>query len=374
MWKHSVRKDGTSNIKIYSYQEGKKKYVKTKFYALPKDWDERRGRLKPRAPFAAKINAILGRLEMEAKGEMMGVRSSLIRFVAEYVEDCRDGREGLRKGTWKKFISFRNKLQTYKDSRQLEDITFSQIDLAFYADFKNFLRDSGTGRSGVANHIKHLKKFMQLGLDRGLHNNVAFKAKSFKAERIRPNDKIYLTPEEISTMANLDLSGFPSLEKERDRFLVSYYLVMRFGDSLRINEGSISQHNGRYYYKNIAEKTETVSFVPIKPAALKLIRKHNYDFTGDTNQEANKKLKRIAAMAGFLTNMAEPGAPHQPKCSLVTTHTARRSAATNMHLAGMPLSEIMQLGGWRFEATLKQYLLAGGLDLAHISADREFFL
>lgn len=373
LWTYEPRKDGSCNIKLYISNNGKKKYQRTPHYVMPTEWDSKRGRLKKHAPFAGKINGILARLETEAKGKMLGVSSSLIQFVADYVEDCRAGREELRQGTWKKFVSHINKLRAYAEVRGLEDIGFEDINLPFYADFTSFLRETGTGKSGIANHIKHLKKFMQLGLDRELHTNVAFKAKGFKAERIRPNDKIYLSTAEIKAMADLDLSDRPGLERERDRFLVSYYMVMRYGDSVRICEANITNHGGHYYYKNIAEKTDVVSFVPIKPAALKIIRKHNYDLSGDTNQEANRKLKTIATMAGILTNMAGPGEGHRPKSLLVTTHTARRSAATNLLLSGVPLSEIMQLGGWKFEATLKQYLLAGGIKLAELSAVREFF-
>jgi site-specific recombinase XerD len=373
LWKYQARKDGTCNIKLYIQSGGKKNYLKTEFHALPKDWDDRRGRLKRSAPLANKINIILARLETEEKGKVIGVNSSLIQFVADYVEDCKAGREDLKPGTWKKFISHRNKLREYAAARGLRDISFNDVDLAFYADFTKYMRETETGRSGVANHIKHLKKFMQLGLDRELHTNVAFKAKTFRAERIRPNDKIYLSTDEIDAMARLDLSGTPGMEKERDRFLVSYYMVLRFGDSLRISEAGISRQGDQYFYKNVAEKTDTVSFIPIKPAALDLIKKHNYDLSGDTNQEANRKLKTVAAMAGILTNMAGPGGGTIPKSSLVTTHTARRSAATNLLLSGVPLSEIMQLGGWKFEATLKQYLLAGGIKLAQLSAGRDFF-
>ena len=86
------------------------------------------------------------------------------------------------------------------------------------------------------------------------------------------------------------------------------------------------------------------------------------------------KLKMIAALAGINTNMASGGDGVAPKSALVTTHTARRSAATNLLLDGVPISEIMQLGGWKNEATLRHYLLAGGIQLARLSADRAFFL
>ncbi|MEM9528798.1 MAG: phage integrase SAM-like domain-containing protein, partial [Bacteroidota bacterium] len=358
LWKYEPRKDGSCNIKLYINADGKKKYQKTPYHARPKEWEKRTGRLKPQVPLASKINAALAKLENEVKGKFIGANSSYLELVAGYVADCRAGREDLRPGTWKKFVSHLNRLRGYCASIGTDDILFEDIDMHFYDAFTSYLRDNGCGRAGVGNHIKHIKKFMLIGLDRQLHNNRIFQTKSFLAEKIRPTNKIYLTTEEINAIANLDLRSRPGLAKERDRFLVSYYMILRYSDSIRINRGNILNHNGQAYYQNTAQKTGTVSIVPIKPAALAIIQRHNYDLSGDTNQEANRKLKVIAAMAGITMDMSEPGEGYLPKSGLVTTHTARRSAATNLLLAGIPLSQIMQVGGWKYEATLKQYLLA----------------
>ncbi|MFK8165057.1 MAG: Arm DNA-binding domain-containing protein, partial [Lewinella sp.] len=117
LWKYKPRRDGSCNIKISIYADGKRKFQKTEFHAHPKEWDERRGRLKKTSPLANKINGILTRLETDAKGKLIGVSSSLIQFVADYVEDCQTGREDLKPGTWKKFISHRNKLRAYAAAR-----------------------------------------------------------------------------------------------------------------------------------------------------------------------------------------------------------------------------------------------------------------
>lgn len=373
LWTYKPRKDGSCNIKLYVQSNGKKTYLKTPFHAHPKEWDDRKERLKLTVPLAKKINAALIKMINEEKGKLIGANSSLIELIENYIEDCKAGREDLRQGTWKKFITLRNHLRKYADRYELQDISFEDIDLTFYDSFTRHLRENGCGRSGVGGQIKVLKKFMHLGLDRGLHENRAFQAKSFKAEKVRPTDKIYLTPDEIEALASLDLNHRPGLARERDRFLVSYYLVLRYSDSILINQGSITYMDGDAFYKNTAVKTGTTSIVPIKPAALEIIRRNNYDLSGDTNQEANRKLKVLAAMAGINQDLSKPGKGFLPKSSLVTTHTARRSAATNLLLSGVPMSEIMQLGGWKYEQTLKQYLLAGGIKLAKLSAKREFF-
>lgn len=91
-----------------------------------------------------------------------------------------------------------------------------------------------------------------------------------------------------------------------------------------------------------------------------------------TNVEANRKIKLIASMAGINAPATENGMT-APKCNFVRTHTARRSAATNLAIEGVPLDFIAKLGGWKNLDTLKKYLLASGLDVAMVAAEYEFF-
>ena len=44
------------------------------------------------------------------------------------------------------------------------------------------------------------------------------------------------------------------------------------------------------------------------------------------------------------------------KYHLVTTHTARRSGATNMYLAGVPTLDIMKITGHRTESSFLTYI------------------
>ena len=103
-----------------------------------------------------------------------------------------------------------------------------------------------------------------------------------------------------------------------------------------------------------------------------LLGKYNYKLPKTTNQEANCKIKMIASIAGINTLTKENGKAG-PKCSFGRTHTARRSAATNLAMQGVPLDFIAKLGGWKNLETLKKYLLASGLDVAMVAAEYEFF-
>jgi hypothetical protein len=150
--------------------------------------------------------------------------------------------------------------------------------------------------------------------------------------------------------------------------------LLRYGDSFSISRGNIDEQDGQTYNRNVGEKTAHKSFVSVSPVALAILEARAFDLSGGANQDANRKLKMIAALAGINTNMASGGDGITPKSALVTTHTARRSAATNLLLDGVPISEIMQLGAGRMRLRFGIICWLGGIQLARLSADRAFFL
>ena len=61
------------------------------------------------------------------------------------------------------------------------------------------------------------------------------------------------------------------------------------------------------------------------------------------------------------------------KWTFVRTHTARRSAATNLAMGGATLDFICKLGGWKKLETLEKYLLATRMEVAKVVAEYDFF-
>ena len=100
--------------------------------------------------------------------------------------------------------------------------------------------------------------------------------------------------------------------------------------------------------------------------------KYNFNLPKTTNQEANRKIKMIASMASINSPVQENGVKG-PKANFVCTHTARRSAATNLAMQGVPLDFIAKLGGWKKLEVQKKYLLSSGLDVAKVVAEYDFF-
>lgn len=381
LWKYEPRKDGTCNIKIYASMDGKKKYFKTKLAVLPKDFDEIKGEVRKSHPSYKLYNATLrnGTRELEdhllegGNFQDLGKNSAteVIPFLQQFIADTAAGMTGVSMTTIKNYKSLLTRLQEYSIARNVS-LTFEGINLDFYDDFKSFLIEDGKcGMAGFGKHIKILKALMRLAMDKGLHNNTIFQHKLFKKVTVKTN-KIYLTKEEIKQIEDLDLSEEPSLDRERDRFLISYYFLTRYSDSVKIRKKDFFEKTGRLYLRYFQVKTDKECVVPAREAALSILEKQAYNLSGDTNQEANRKLKTICAMAE-INILVQEGNRSGPKWKFVTTHTARRSAATHLALQGVNLKIIADLGGWEKVETLRTYLRSSGLDSAEVAKDLEFF-
>jgi len=89
------------------------------------------------------------------------------------------------------------------------------------------------------------------------------------------------------------------------------------------------------------------------------------------NVEVCRKIKQIASRTGINIPATENGVT-APKWTFVWTHTARRSAATNLAMGGATLDFICSLGGWKKLETLEKYLLAAELDVVKVVAKYDF--
>lgn len=379
IWTYKPRKDGTCNVKIYWQHEGKKGYIKTDYYILPTDWDDDKGLVRKSNPLHGQYNA---RIQSEVlklqSGILQGdvpdgkqIVKSLIDFVKNYIAEVDNGIHDISSGTCKQYKTHLTRLEGYK-AYTGKDVKFEDIGAEFYVQFSAYLKMVGCNLPGIGKHTKILKKMMNEALQRGLHKNTAHQGKLFKGHQPSLSDKIYLSVKEIEAFEAVDLTDKPDLLREQRRFLVSYYLVLRYSDSVNLQPDNFIEKDGRRFYVNKAQKTGSMNYVPVNQAAWEIIQAANFDLSGDTNQESNRKIKTISAMAGIDT-IVDVGSEKGPKWMYVTTHTARRSAATNLHLQGADLKVIASLGGWQSEKTLKAYLLAGGLDLAQKAADMAFF-
>jgi integrase len=272
-------------------------------------------------------------------------------------------------------------IQVYKNTlRRLKEfqatrkriINFNTIDVDFYTDFTEYLsKRLNLSTNTIGKDIKTIKTILNEATERGINTNLQFKSRKFSTTSEK-TDSIYLNESELKEIENLDLSKNQRLDVVRDLFLVGCYTGLRFSDFSILKPEQLK--NG---FIEIKEQTKTGNpvVIPIHQVVKRIIQKYNGGLPrAMTNQKFNHYLKEIGVMVqslhtSFETTITKGGVKvvkQLNKCELLTTHTARRSFATNEYLNGTPTITIMAITGHRTEKAFLQYIKLNPTDHAQI--------
>lgn len=282
---------------------------------------------------------------------------TLFEFIEDYIEESK-----LNKtiGTIKVYNTTFKYLKQY--AKKYKPINFETITLEFYNHYLGFLKlEYNLSNNTLGKHIKTIKSFMNEATERGLNNNLEFKNKRFKTIR-EEADTVYLNIQELDKIEKLDLKASPRLEKVRDLFLVGCYTGLRFSDFTQINPENIVSDNTVIEVRT--KKTGQRVSIPLHKTVRAILKKYKNKLPkAYTNQTMNEYLKEVISLAGIKemieTTITKGGKIEKsvlPKYKLVSTHTARRSFATNLYLAEVPTISIMKITGHKTERSFLQYI------------------
>ena len=266
----------------------------------------------------------------------------------------------LAKGTIFQFHNLKRHLQKFEKSMG-RSITFESIDLVFYKKFVDHLTMKlKLGPNTIGKLITNLKVFMREAFEDGLTTNNKFTHRKFKSINYT-SDTVYLNLAEIKEMQDLDLSTAPRLDRVRDMFIIGCFTGLRFGDIISIRPNNIE--NGMIEIKQ--GKTKSVVFIPFSNDVLQIFEKHNFSMHKISNQKYNDYLSLVCEKCELLQNEISikqiTGGKEitvtGPKHKFISSHTARRSFATNETAAGdLDRGEIMALTGHKTEKAFSKYI------------------
>ena len=233
---------------------------------------------------------------------------------------------------------------------------FKDIDLEFYDNYKLFLEKKGLALNTIGKKITVLKIFLNEATARGINTNLKYQSSRFRAVT-EEADNIYLSVDELEKIKSLDLSDKPKLDKVRDLFLIGCWTGLRFSDWNKVNP-----QNGFITLKQ--QKTGQPVVIPVHPNVKAILEKYSGNLPKPiSNQKFNEYLKQVARLADFkeaitrqITRGGKTETTIKHKWQLVTTHTARRSFATNMYKTGIPSITIMAVTGHRTETAFLKYI------------------
>lgn len=289
--------------------------------------------------------------------------NTLTDFVKEFVEN---GTKKINPSTGE-YITLRT-VQAYKkfqdylsefEEKQRRKYDFTDIDLDFYEDFTAYLRSTGLATNTIGKYIRILKAVLNEATEKGINKTTAYKSHRFKVVE-EESENIYLDEDELELLHSLDLSQNTRLERVRDLFLVGAWTGLRFSDFIRIKQENIKGN----YIEIEQQKTRKRVLIPLHPVVLEIWEKYDKKLPPNiTNQKLNDYIKEVCELAGLnkhehkaITKGGVKRSQRFEKWELVSSHTARRSFATNLFLDGFPTLSIMQVTGHKTEKAFMKYI------------------
>lgn len=260
-------------------------------------------------------------------------------------------------------------------------LSFENISIDFYEQFKDYLiNDKKLLNNTFGKQIKTLKTFLNLATEKGVNKNLTYKSRLFKAPQ-EPIDHIYLTNDELEKIYKMDFLEKKYLERVRDLFLIGCYTGLRFSDFTQLKKENLVETKNGFVFDVLTNKTGERVIIPIKPVVKTVWDKYNGHLPrAISNQKMNEYLKELGELAGISqmviikkTSGLDIREKICPKFELISTHTARRSFATNTFLAGMPAISIMKFTGHKTESSFMKYIKVSQERNAELLSSHPFF-
>lgn len=328
------------------------------------------------------VHDVVYRKQMNERPSM-----TLSGYLALYQEQAEQGIRKTHKGTnfspgtLKSIRLTRRQFEMFQ-AKSARIYDFNDIDYGFRTMFLSYLYgDKNYNVNTAAKCINTLVTILGAAEAEGYHNNVKCLSRQFRAKR-KDVDSIYLTKEELSSIVKADISHLSPLHQTaRDIFMVGVYTAQRVSDYNNIApENIIVQPSGDMLVRLRQKKTGTWISIPVKEELKQILHKYNFRLPHVAEQAINTCIKEIAKAAGIddpvMVETTSGGVQQletRPKYSLIQSHTARRTGATLMYLAGMDVFNICSVTGHSSITMLKKYIKADEIDRAKtISADAAF--
>jgi integrase len=369
--------------------------VNVKFYIgkkiLPQNWDAKNQKARRTLDGFADFNSILTSRESELKtlctqleatngaidtdtlkerfNELLGRKTeakdkfkTLVEFIEHHVKGLTDKRPNTLK-QYNQTVRLLKDFETYSKKK----VTFESVDLDFYTDYVEYLTfEKKFSPNWIGKNIKNIKLFMGEAMERELHTNISFKSKRFKALS-EETESIYLNEVELETIYKHDFAKKPRLDHCRDLFMIGCWTGLRFSDFSQLKLNNVVSIDGVECFKVKTQKTKDIVVIPVHPTVKEILNKYAHTEKGlprtISDQKMNEYLKDAAKDAELTENVtinktrgAMKVETTTEKYKLVTTHTARRSFATNLFLSGFPAISIMKITGHKTEKSFMKYI------------------
>jgi len=261
----------------------------------------------------------------------------------------------------------------------MPDLTFEKVDRQFFRDFLQYCNDHDFGVNYIGSIVRDLKRIMNYATENEDNTNMAFK--SFK-KPIEDVYNIYLSEAEVQKIYELDInetsvlklwktpptkerpaSMVKALERARKLFVIGCWSGLRVENYLDIDPDiQVNLETG--FLHAIANKNGPKLRIPLHRLVREITESGEWPLPISA-QKLNEHIKKLGELAGInetviysKTKGGKRVKYAKKKYEMMVTHTARRSFASNLLIAGVPMQFIMAVTGHETESSFKKYVAA----------------
>jgi integrase len=254
--------------------------------------------------------------------------------------------------------------------------TFEDVDVNFHDDLVTYMKVEGYAKNYIGKVVGTIKLLMNLAVEEGITKSVKYKSSRFKRVQ-EPVYNIYLSIEELETIHKHNYK-LQRLDNAADLFLIGAFTGLRFSDYAKM-EG-VNFDDGEFIVQDTM-KVDSRLVIPQHRIIKEILAKRDGELPYPiSNVKLNLYLKDVGKEAGInqeviktITKGMGKVRTTYKKYELITTHTARRSLATNMYLVGIPIKTIMSITGHSTVAQLMSYIKITEVEVAESIKDHPFF-
>lgn len=271
---------------------------------------------------------------------------------------------------------YRSFIEIFKKFQDKNHYRIKDFNTNLLSDFVSFMEDNqGYGYETVKRHVGRLKFFLLRAENKGLKVAPSSRERVFVSKPKEPIMKPYLNEEEINNIFNLDLSDNDSLDNIRDNFIIGLWTGLRISDfNTNLDISNIDED-----YINIKTlKTSTWVTIPLHPQVKQTLNKRLGNLPlKSSDKHFNESVKILCMYAGInevmkgdkidkVTNRNKRAL--YKKYELISSHTCRRSFATNL-FGNVPNHIIQSVGGWSSEKMMLHYIKKTNKEYAKVLKD-----
>lgn len=302
-----------------------------------------------------------------------------VDWIQKFIDECPTRLyqgNPIKKRTIQHYTTTKFKLNNYEKHFNTK-LRFQDIGLEFYRNFLFYCQNiEKINNNTIGGYITNIKKWCKMIDIEGLPINQQYRHSEFSTISNKTKD-VYLNEEEINAVFMHDFSHSEKLDNVRDNFIIGLRTGLRISDFMQLKDFNIIDGN----IEIETTKTSHPVVIPMHQQVKAILLKRNGNLPNQiSDAKFNEYVKDVCKDVGFTQmvdgakminkkdekdffpnieiisknkNRKEFGT--YPKYELITSHTCRRSFASNLY-GKIPNLTIMAITGHKTESQFLKYI------------------